>query len=557
MTGVTDHEAEPPAEAQAPADASARASGGTGAGRGVLYIAFAKFYFMFAGLVIQVRLPAVLSRAAFGSYSLVANIASLVNNVLVTGTIQAVSRFAAQEPGKARRVQQAGLRMHIRLGLVIAVGFIAAAPVIAWLLHDMTKTAPLMLAGLIVGGYSFYAVFIGTANGLHQFHKQAGLDMTFATLRVVGLLGMAMAGFGVIGVIGGWVAAVGVILCAAIVWVGLPGKIARGDRLPVRPMIEFFVGVALYLVLFNALMFIDSILIKRLTTEYYAAHQGTLEAALATALPWVPHAAGYHADPSVLADVQNGYYAAVQNLARLPYQAIIAATFVVFPLVSRSTFTEDRETTRRYVEVTTRYSLIFAMAIAVVMAANPEDILGLVYASDYAHLGGPALGVLALGNVAFSIFAIAGTILNGAGKTLPAVATAAGTLAIAGIANYIAIPIAAEHGDVLHVAAVVTSAAMLVGAIVSGWVLHRRLGAFLPIASVVRIAIATGAALAVGRVLGGLAPIRGKLITLVDAAAVGATFLIVLVITRELGKRDLEAIKAVRRKRAPAGAPES
>lgn len=520
----------------------------TGAGRGVLYIAFAKFYFMFAGLLIQVRLPAVLSRAAFGSYSLVSNIASLVNNVLVTGTIQAVSRFAAQEPGKARRVQQAGLRMHVRLGLVIAIGFIAAAPLVAWLLHDMTKTAPLMLAGLIVGGYSFYAVFVGTANGLHQFHKQAGLDMTFATLRVAGLLGMAMAGFGVVGVIGGWVAAVGVILCAAIVWVGLPGKIAKEDRLPVRPMIQFFAGVALYLVLFNALMFIDSILIKRLTTEYYAAHAHTLDAALGQVVPWGVRLTGYRADPSVLADVQNGYYAAVQNLARLPYQAIIAATFVVFPLVSRSTFTEDRETTRRYVEVTTRYSLIFAMAIAVVMAANPADFLGLVYAPDYAQLGGPALGALALGNVAFSIFAIAGTILNGAGRTWPAVMTAAITLAVAAIGNYIAIPIAAEHGDVLHVAALVTTGAMVIGALVSGWALHRELGAFLPIASVVRIAIATVAALAVGRVL----PLHGKLMTLVEAVAVGATFLVVLVITRELGRRDLAAIKAVRKKRAPA-----
>ena len=515
-------------QAQPPPSPSVPPAGRTGAGRGVLYIAFAKFYFMIAGLVTQLRLPAVLSRAAFGSYSLVANIASLVNNVLVTGTIQSVSRFAAQEPGKARRVQQAGLRMHVRLGLVIAVGFIAAAPLVAWLLHDMGKTAPLMLAGLIVGGYSFYAVFIGTANGLHQFHKQAGLDMTFATLRVVGLLGMAMAGFGVLGVIGGWVAAVGVILCASIVWIGLPGPVAREDRLPVGPMVQFFAGVALYLALFNALMFIDSILIKRLTTEYFAAHH----------LP----------DPSVLADVQNGYYAAVQTLARLPYQAIIAATFVVFPLVSRSTFAEDRETTRRYVEITTRYSLILAMALAVVMAANPSDVLGLVYAHDYAELGGPALTALALGNVAFSIFAIAGTILNGAGKTFPAVVTAAITLAVAGIGNYIAIPIAAEHGDVLLVAAVVTSGAMGVGAIASGWALRKELGAFLPVASVVRVAIATIAAIAVGRAL----PLHGKLLTLVEAVVVGATFLIVLVITRELGRGDLEAIKAVRRKRAPA-----
>src|SRR5213078_4377280 len=102
--------------------------------------------------------------------------------------------------------------------------------------------------------------------------------------------------------------------------------------------------------------------------------------AVADAVPWVAHSrlgggletgslTGYAADPSVLADVQNAYYAAVQNLARLSYQAIIAATFVVFPLVSRSTFTDDRETTRRYLQVTSRYSLMFAGMIAVVMAA--------------------------------------------------------------------------------------------------------------------------------------------------------------------------------------------
>jgi stage V sporulation protein B len=519
----------------------------TGAGRGVLYIAFAKFYFMFAGLVVQVRLPAILTRASFGAYSLVSNIASLVNNVLVTGTIQAVSRFSAQEPDKARRVQAAGLRMHVRLGLPIAVAFIAAAPLVAWLLHDPSKTAPLMLAGLIVGGYSFYAVFIGTANGLRQFHKQAGLDVTFATLRVLGLLGMAMAGLGVIGVIGGWVAAVALILVAAAVWVGLPGD--TGERMPVRPMMSYFAGVATYLVLFNAVMFVDSILLKRLTSEYFAAHQTQLGGALDRALPWASSTAGYHYDPSVLADVQNAYYAAVQNLARLSYQAIIAATFVVFPLVSRSTFTDDKETTRRYITVTLRYSLIFAMAIAVVMAANPVDVLGLVYVKDYADLGGPALALLALGNVAFSVFAIAGTILNGAGLSKPAIATAALTLALSAIGNYIAIPLAIDSGHVLETAAAVTGGAMLVGAIASGFVLRRHFGAFLPAASALRIGIATAAAIAVGRVL----PLHGKLMTLVEAVVVGLTFLVVLVVTRELGKRDLDAIKAVRRKRARGG----
>lgn len=525
----------------------------TGAGRGVLYIAFAKFYFMFAGLFVQIRLPAILSRAAFGSYSLVAGIASFVNNVVVTGTIQTVSRFSAQEPGKARAVQYAGLRMHVRLGLPIAVGFIAAAPIVAnFVLLDASKTAPLMLAGLIVGGYSFYAVFIGTANGLHLFHKQAGLDVTFATLRVAGLLGMAMAGLGVVGVIGGWVAAVGVILCAAAVWVGLPRTGGAGvEKLPVKPLVQYFIGVALYLTLFNALMFVDSILIKRFTTIYFDDHAPALASALHS-VPWAGRVTGYHMDASVLADVQNAYYAAVQNLARLSYQAIIAATFVVFPLVSRSTFTEDQETTRGYIRVTSRYSLIFAMAIAVVMAANPADVLGLVYAEDYVELGAGAVIPLVLGNVAFSVFAINGTILNGAGLTKPAIGVAALTLALAFVGNWIAIPLAAERGMVLEVAASVTGAAMAVAAIVSGWILYRRFGAFLPALSVARIAIATGVALAVGRVL----PLHGKLMTLVEAVIVGLTFLVVLVATRELGAKDLQAIKAVRKKRASAGEAE-
>ncbi len=518
-------------------------AGGTGAGRGVIYIAFAKFYFMFAGLFVQIRLPAILSRAAFGSYSLVSGIASLVNNVVVTGTIQTVSRFAAQEPGKARAVQSAGLRMHARVGLPIAIGFVALAPLISeYVLLDDTKTAPMMLAGLIIGGYSFYAVFIGTANGLHQFNKQAGLDVTFATLRVAGLIGMAMAGLGVIGVIGGWVVAVALILCAAIIWVGVPRS---AEKLPVGPLIRYFVSIAIFLSLFNALLFVDGILIKRFTTIYFQDHAAELARSL-SAVPWATKVTGFKPDPSVLADVQNAYYAAVQNIARLPYQAIIAVTFVVFPMVSRSAFTEDQDTTRRYIRVTSRYSLIFAMALAVVLAANPADVLGLIYAPDYVELGAPAVLPLALGTVAYCVFSINSTILNAAGATRPTIAVAAVTLVLAFVGNWIAIPLGAESGHVLEVAASVTGGAMLVGAIASGVVLQRKFGAFLPLLSLVRIGIATGVAFAVGRFL----PLHGKLLTLAEAVIVGITYLTVLVITRELGKADLQAIRAVRAKRA-------
>jgi O-antigen/teichoic acid export membrane protein len=158
--------------------------------------------------------------------------------------------------------------------------------------------------------------------------------------------------------------------------------------------------------------------------------------------------------------------------------------------------------------------------------------------------------MLAFGNVAFSVFAIAGTILNGAGRSRDAIAIAALALVLAAAGNFIAIPLVVDSGRQLETAATVTGTAMLIGALAGGVMLHRRLGAFLPIVSVVRIAIATGVALAVGRFL----PLHGKLMTLVEAAIVGVTFLVVLVATRELGKRDLlDAIKAMRGKRAPGG----
>jgi len=542
---------EPSPQDPPPKDHATAGAKATGAGKGVLYIAFAKFYFMAIGALIEFRLAGVLSRATFGAYGVVSSLVSPLNNVLVTGSIQAVSRFTAQRPETARAVQAAGLRMHLVIGLPAAILFIAAAPLWGLVFQDWSKVGPLMLAAAIPAGYSFYAVFVGTANGLRLFNRQAGLDVTFATLRALGIVGLATAGFGVWGALGGWVAAVALILIAATFAIGTPGKIADADRVPVRPMLRYFARVAVYLVLLNLIMFVDQLLIKALATRWYDEHGPAMATALDHALPWARKQAGFALEPHALADVQVAYYRAVQNLARLSYQAIIAATFVVFPLVSKSTFEGDRDTTRRYVQITLRYSLIFATALAVVMAANPEPLLDIPYAEDYAHLGAPALTALALGNVAFSIFAIAGTILNGAGLTREAIISAAVTLAIAAIGNAIVIPMVAPGQPLLVAAATTTGLAMVCGAGIAGWFLHRRLGAFLPVASVVRVVIAIAVAMGVGRII----PFRTPLMTLVEAAIVGLAFLATLVLTRELGKADLRAIVQVRAKRGQGGDP--
>ena len=70
-----------------PASTPPAAPAATGAGKGVLYIAFAKLYFMVVGAVIEFRLTAILSRTMFGAYGVVASVVSPFNNVMVTGSI--------------------------------------------------------------------------------------------------------------------------------------------------------------------------------------------------------------------------------------------------------------------------------------------------------------------------------------------------------------------------------------------------------------------------------------------------------------------------------------
>ncbi|RMH39999.1 MAG: hypothetical protein D6689_15110 [Deltaproteobacteria bacterium] len=489
----------------------------------MFFIAGAKAYFMIAGAAITFALPAVLDASVFGAYLVVAGAASLVNNVMVTGTIQAVSRFTAQARDRARAIQLAGFRMHLCVGLPIAVAFALLAPAAAAFFQDASKAGPLRLAAPIVGGYAFYAVFVGTANGLRAFHKQAGLDVIMATLRAAGIVGLAAAGFGLVGAIAGWIAATGAILVIASAVVGFPRGVDQ--PFPVRPLAVFFGSVAVYLVLLNLIMLQDTFLLKRFMGVSLRDAGLTADGAAAAA------------------DALVGYYGGAQAIARLSYQAIIAATFVIFPLISRATFERERDTTIRYIRATTRYSLMFAGAMAVVLVANPYEVMDLPFRAEYADNAHGALVALALGYVAFSLFAIAGTILNGAGLTRAAIGSAAVTVVAAVAGNALALPRVAPGPDALVACAAITAAAMALGVAVAGVAMYRALGAFIPPSTLARVALAMAAGAGVGRAVSLASPVG----TLIEAALVAAVYLAVLVASRELSRADVRAVLALRR----------
>lgn len=493
------------------------------AGRGLVFITVAKLWFMVAGYVVVFALPRALgSPARYGIWVVVLSVLSPINNVLVTATIQGVSKFTAELEERQGAVLRAALRLQALLGGGVALALLVGAPFIAWFLHDATLTPYVRLATGVALAYSFYAVFIGAANGRKEFHKQAGLDMTYSTLRCVLVVGAAWATHSALAAIGGFVSASAVVLALSVLVVGF-GRSAT-QPFDARPLVRFFPGVAFYLLIVNLLMFTDGLLLKRVVTEWAQA-RGI-------------------AGPSSYADAQLGFYGAVQNVARIPYQLILAVTLVIFPLISKSTFDDDLGKTRGYIHNTMRYSLVAAGLFAAALSARPDAVMRVFYKPEYA-VGAPALGALALGYVAFSLFNIAGTIINGSGRTLPTTIIGVVTLAATVAAEWIGIRVALDSGhDPLFVAALTTAVTMTLGLALSAGYLWRTFGAALPALTLGRVAAAYAAALAAGWAWTRAAILPGKAGTLVSCAAVGVVYLVVCVVTGELRPAELLRLRA-------------
>ncbi len=503
------------------AEIEKKAGGAVGAGRGLLFITGAKLWFMVAGYAIAFGLPRALgSPDKYGVWSVVLSFVSLFNNVMVTASIQTVSRFIAQVPTRAGSVARAALRRNLIGGAVLVAAFAGGAPLVAAALHDPAYTSYFRVAGIVSGCYAVYAVYVGIANGQRQFQKQAGLDITFATLRAGLVIFAAHQTGSVLAALGGFAGAAVLILLLAAVWVGLGAR--SHERFAAGELERYFGWVAVYLALVNLVMFIDTFLLKRMVT-------------IAAETPLNTHAAA-------AGDTAAGLYNAAQTIARLPYQLILAVTFVIFPIMSRATFDADADRARRYVVVTMRYSLIVVGLMAATLAARPAAILRVLFPADYVHAAA-ALPILAAGYVAFSLFNILGTILNSAGETRAALVSGVVTVAVCVAAVWGGLTLAIARGiEPALAAATGTTSAMIVGMLLAGGAVRRRFGAVLPTATALRVLLATAACAAVGRAWPTAGFLGGKVGTLLSLGAIGLAFL--AVVSPDLRPSELRRLRA-------------
>ncbi|MDQ3033527.1 MAG: hypothetical protein M3Y87_14000, partial [Myxococcota bacterium] len=389
------------------------------AGRGVLWTMTAKAVFIGTGFGVQVALPQIFDDPEqWGRYSTVATITAIVTNTLVASMIQTVSKRTSEDEASADRTHREGLWIGMLLAFLLGGGFAAASPLLAthWQ-RDATLAPLLATAAVVIVSYSLYSALIGSINGRRQFSKQASFDMGFALLRggaiVIGALSFAAAG-----AIAGFAAASVIVLVIAL-WVVGTGRGSAG-RTDWRAWAAFLIPIAVYQASINGVLQLD---------------QPLLRANLADLAP----ESGYSArEATAVASSLAGFYRAAQTFAFVPYQLILAVTFVVFPTIARSTSSGDAEATRTAIRGAMRFSLIVLLAMAAPIAGASDGVMRVAYRETYLA-GAPALAILAPGLVPFSLFAIGASILAGAGRARTTAAIAFGALVIVVAANTIAV----------------------------------------------------------------------------------------------------------------------
>ena len=498
------------------------------AGRDGLAVAFAKVYFIFVGLVQQIVLPRLLGLDGYGALASVLSIAGITYNPVTTTSIQSVSRAVAQatpetEAGTIRRV----FTLHALFALLLAGGFFLLAPFIAESVGARHVVGPLRILSVVMLMYGLYTPLIGVLNGQRKFVAQATLDVVAGTLRTVGLISGAFAfaryHLAVEGATIGFAGGASLILTVALFLVGT-GK--RGaSSISVRAHLIFALPVLLGQVLFNLLLQADLTLLRRFASQ----------AALA------------HGLPAAAADPLVGAYRATQLFSFLPYQLLIAVTFILFPMLAGAARDGNREAVARYVRTGVRLALVLAGMMVSVTAGLSERLLYLVFGAEAASLGGSSLQLLAIGFGGFAIFGVLTTVLNSLKHERESVIVTAVAVTLVVALCYWRVRGAPFGEHLLLYTAQATAAGLFVATLSAAFFVYRAAGAVAPPLTLVRVLLGVGVATSLGRLL----PHAGKIVTPVYAVLVALVYLLILLVTRELAGADLATLRAVVTKRGP------
>jgi O-antigen/teichoic acid export membrane protein len=351
------------------------------------------------------------------------------------------------------------------------------------------------IASFDIPFYGMLFVLVGVLNGRQRYTASAAVTGLYALVKTLGVLGIAAFGATIEGALIVNSASSAVAMIAALAATGLawPGP----TREALREIVRYAAPSS----------------VRGLTVQL-----------LGNVGLWSLGVGGM----LVSAD-SRGFYAAATSLARLPSVLAVGITGLIVGTIAAALGRGDRAAAVEALAGAVRAMMILLLPASVLLAIEADEIMGLIFAPEYAA-GGHLLGILVFGQgLGFTFSLVFGSALVGASRVKGAMYGSIVGLVVALSVIVVLVPRLGATG-----AAIATTAGFFSVAGTAGYLAWRAVGPWLTMGELLRIlvAIVPPAMLGVWWHSGGTA-------LLIELAAIGVLQLAMLAATGALRRDDL------------------
>jgi stage V sporulation protein B len=303
----------------------------------------------------------------------------------MSGIPNALSKYLS-EGFDGKNIKNKSFILQSTYTILIAIIVFILSPVISNLLNDFDLIGYIRFLSIIIFIRSLNQLYGSIFNGYRDFQNQSILMVINSVSRIIFVFAFVYLGYSIYGVLGGYLSSSFLGLLYGMFF----SKTKRTEKqVNYKNLINFSFPIILFSFLFHLITTLDLFFIK------------------ASSIP----------------ENYVGYYTSARLLST--FYIIIAVSFslTLFPSISSSFSSGNKENTDSYIKTSLRYILLLFVSAAVIISAYSKELLSLFFTSQYA-IAKSALSILIWGWLFLQLFFVLSSIINSSGKSkIPAFIT--------------------------------------------------------------------------------------------------------------------------------------
>lgn len=481
--------------------------------KSALWVTISEIIFNLSGYIIHSFVGRILGPADYGRYGLVVTLTTMVIILIGNGIPTAMSKYISEifennAPLVKKIKKQTILLQTILIGS-ITVLFFVSAPLISKILGDPSLTKLFRISTLIIPAFAMASFYFSYYTGLHKFNIQSILKTLRSIIKVVAIISLAYF-YKVEGSIIGYVAAPFLVFVVAFfidklyIDPRLKEKIKTSEEknpdFDCKKLVNYAWQVIVFFLAYELFISIDLYLVKGILKDDYLT----------------------------------GIYNAALTVGRIPYYIFYALTVILLPVVSKSTFENNKEKTREIIGQSLRFMIILLVPSVILMAQFSIPIIKIFFSTKYIDAALP-MEILVYGVGFLTIFYVMSFVMNGAGKTkIPMIISAVGVVANS-VLNYFLIK---KYG--LIGSAIATSATSFLVMLSMIYFLFREFGNLIKMKSLLKIFFS-----GIFVFFASLLFPKEEIFSIFWSIILFAFYLFILYILKELKKEDLKLLRSM------------